>query len=156
MKTIKQSVGIDISMASFTACICFRQENDSLHHSEIKKFKNERTGFNQFLKWVRKACNSKIDTVFLMEATGVYYETLANHLCVLNQTVHVVLPNTSKHYFLSLNIKTKTDEVDAKILSRMGVERLHRAWRPPNPLILELRNLTRYYVQLQEQKNSYQ
>jgi transposase len=154
MTTFKQSAGIDISMGSFTACICFRHENDSLSYSEIKNFKNEKTGFNQLLKWVRKACNSKIETVFLMEATGVYYECLANHLYVLSQIVHVVLPNTSKHYFSSLNIKTKTDAVDAKILSRFGAERLHQTWQPPNPLLLELRNLTRYYVQLQEQKTA--
>jgi transposase len=154
MAAFKQCVGIDISMASFTACVCYRQENDSLTYSETKNFKNEKTGFNQLLKWVRKACTSKIETVFLMEATGVYYESLANHLHLLKQTVHVVLPNTSKHYFSSLNIKTKTDQVDARILSRFGVERLHKAWQTPNPLLLQLRNLTRYYVQLQEQKTA--
>lgn len=89
-----------------------------------------------------------------MEATGVYYESIAYHLNAIKQTVHVVLPNTSKHYFLSLNIKTKTDKIDAKVLSRFGVERTHKAWQAPNPKLLELRNLTRYYVQLQEQKTS--
>jgi transposase len=89
-----------------------------------------------------------------MEATGVYYESIAYHLNAIKQTVHVVLPNTSKHYFSSLNIKTKTDKVDAKVLSRFGVERRHKVWQPPSPIILELRNLTRYYVQLQEQKTS--
>ena len=89
-----------------------------------------------------------------MEATGVYYEQLAHHLSSIKQTVHVVLPNTSKHFFASLNIKTKTDEVDAKILSRFGVERKHKNWEPPRKSILHLRNLTRYYVQLQEQKTA--
>jgi transposase len=89
-----------------------------------------------------------------MEATGVYHERLAYHLHKLNKVVHVVLPNTSKHYFSSLNIKTKTDEVDAKVLSRFGVERRHREWNPPSKVIMELRNITRYYVQLQEQKTA--
>jgi transposase len=89
-----------------------------------------------------------------MEATGVYYERLAHHLHNLKQVVHVVLPNTSKHYFSSLNVKTKTDALDAKILSRFGVERKHKTWQPPSPLLLELRNLTRYYVQLQETKTA--
>lgn len=88
-----------------------------------------------------------------MEATGVYYENLAHHLHKIKKRVHVVLPNTSKHYFSSLNVKTKTDAVDARILSRFGVERVHKLWSPPGTL-LQLRNLTRYYVQLQEQKTA--
>jgi len=89
-----------------------------------------------------------------MEATGIYYESLAYHLHKLKQQVVVVLPNTSKHYFLSLNIKTKTDNVDAKILSQFAIEREHRLWLPPHPEYLKLRNLTRYYVQLQEYKTA--
>ncbi len=154
MSNNKQCVGIDISKASFTACICFSQEDGLLRYSEVRTFKNQKAGFNQLLRWVRKKCKFNLDLVFLMEATGVYYESIAYHLNAIKQTVHVVLPNTSKHYFLSLNIKTKTDKVDAKILSRFGVERTHKLWQAPNPKLLELRNLTRYYVQLQEQKTA--
>ena len=68
--------------------------------------------------------------------------------------MHVVLPNKTKHYFASLNIKSKTDEQDAKVLSQFGVERNHFVWNPPNPLYLELMNLTRYHHQLQSQRTS--
>lgn len=154
MKTIKQCVGIDIAKDSFTACIASTSVHSNVSYSEIRTFKNEKTGFNQMLRWVRKQCDQTVGLVFLMEATGVYYEQLAHHLASLKQTVHVVLPNTSKHFFASLNIKTKTDELDAKILSRFGVERKHKNWVPPHQSILHLRNLTRYYVQLQEQKTA--
>ncbi len=154
MDLIKQSVGIDISKSSFTACICKRAAGDGLQYSEPKSFKNEKTGFNQLMRWVNKTISKEVDLVFLMEATGVYYESLAYHLHKVKKTVHVVLPNTSKHYFSSLNIKTKTDEVDAKVLSRFGVERKHKVWLPPRKTMLELRNITRYYVQLQEQKTA--
>jgi len=90
----------------------------------------------------------------LMEATGVYYENLAHHLHKIKKTVYVILANTSKHYFSSLNIKTKTDIVDARVLSQFGAERVHRPWLPPPTALLQLRNLTRYYVQLQEQKTA--
>jgi transposase len=154
MSNNKQCIGIDISKASFVACICYSQENGSLRYSEVRTFKNQKPGFNQLFRWVRKQCDANHEIVFLMEATGVYYEPIAYHLNALKQRVHVVLPNTSKHYFLSLNIKTKTDKIDAKILSRFGVERSHKEWQPPSPKIIELRNLTRYYVQLQEQKTA--
>lgn len=154
MKVTKQSVGIDISKSTFTACICMRQINGGLTFTEVKTFKNLSSGFNQLLRWVRKVCYSEVDLVFLMEATGVYYEHLAHHLYGLNQVVHVVLPNMSKHYFSSLNVKTKTDEVDAKVLSQFGVERDHKHWEAPRESLLKLRNLTRFYVQLQEQKTA--
>lgn len=154
MSVQKQSVGIDISQSSFTACICLRQDKGEVSFSEVKNFKNEKTGFNQLLRWVRKFCDSEAELVFLMEATGVYYENLAYHLHQLKNKVHVVLPNTSKHYFSSLNIKTKTDKIDAKILSQFGVERKHKEWQAPKAIYLKLRNLTRYSVQLQEQKTA--
>ena len=154
MSYTKQCVGIDISKATFTACICYLHQNGSLHFSEVRSFKNQKQGFNQLFRWVRKVCDPASRLVFLMEATGVYYESIAHHLSKIKQTVHVVLPNTSKHYFSSLNIKTKTDKVDAKVLSRFGIERDHKAWQPPDPILLELRNLTRYYVQLHEQKTA--
>lgn len=154
MKIIKQCVGVDIAKDSFTACIASSSVSMDISYSEIRTFKNDKTGFNQLLRWIRKQRDKHADLVFLMEATGVYYEQLAHHLSSLKQIVHVVLPNTSKHFFSSLNIKTKTDEVDAKVLSRFGVERKHKSWVPPRQSILHLRNLTRYYVQLQEQKTS--
>ena len=95
MTLLKQSVGIDISKASFTACICSSQHQQPLRFSQVKKFKNDKTGFNQLLRWVRKQCSTDAPTVFLMEATGVYHERLAMHLAGLKQTVHVVLPNKS-------------------------------------------------------------
>lgn len=122
--------------------------------SKVTNFPNEKTGFNQFLRWVNSEINKSVELVFLMEATGVYYESLAHHLFRLKKTVHVALPNTTKHYFSSLNVKTKTDAIDAKWLSQFGAERNHKTWIPPLPLVIELRNLTRYHVQLQEQRTS--
>ena len=154
MSVIKQSVGIDISQANFAACVCKRTIDNELSYSPIQSFKNEKQGFNQFLRWVSSQIESGSEVVFLMEATGVYYENLAYHLDKIKKTVHVVLPNKSRHYFSSLNLKTKTDEVDAKALSRFGVERTHQRWQTPKPIYLQLRNLTRYHVQLQEQKTA--
>lgn len=154
MSIVKQSIGIDISKDTFTACACFRHSDESLSFTEIKNFNNDPTGFNQLLRWVKSCTQPTVDLVFLMEATGVYYESLAHHLFKIKKKVVVVLPNMSKHYFSSLNVKTKTDELDAKVLSRFGIERVHRQWEPPSPLLLQLRNLTRYYVQLLEQKTA--
>jgi len=154
MKTQKQSIGIDISKDTFTACFCTRTINEELKFSNVETFKNDKSGFNRFIRWSRKLGENNLPIHFLMEATGVYYEKLAYHLFDLKQIVHVVLPNMSKHYFSSLNVKSKTDEIDAKVLSQFGVERSHKAWVKPKDIYIKLRDLTRYQVQLQEQKTS--
>lgn len=154
MAYTKQSIGIDISKDSFTACLCKREVSGHFVFSKVTSFSNEKTGFNQFLRWVNSEIEKSTELVFLMEATGVYYESLAHHLFKLKKTVHVALPNTTKHYFSSLNVKTKTDASDAKWLSQFGTERNHKAWIPPSPITIELRNLTRYHVQLKEQRTA--
>lgn len=155
MSALKRSVGIDISKASFTACICSRDEHGSLHFSAVGSFSNEKAGFSQFVNWVRKSGNNLKGVNFLMEATGVYHERLAYYLDKIHLEVNVILPNKSVHYFRSLNVKTKTDEVDARILSQLAIERSHRRWQAPDPVYLHLRHLTRYYLQLQEQKTAF-
>ena len=150
----KQSIGIDISKSTFTACLCQQSDDGKLTFSKVLDFSNDSKGFNQLLRWTKGLIVSDSELVFLMEATGVYYENLAHHLHKIKKRVHVVLPNTSKHYFSSLNVKTKTDAIDARILSQFGVERVHKLWSPPPSALLQLRNLTRYYVQLQEQKTA--
>lgn len=150
----KQCVGIDISKASFTAVICSKSSTDDLRFSVSKKFDNDKKGFNQLIRWVAKESEKAIPLVFLMEATGVYHQNLAFHLYGIGKEVHVILPNTSKNYFRSLNIKTKTDDVDARVLAQFGVERTHRGWEPPKRIYQEMRDLSRYKIQLQEQKTA--
>jgi transposase len=154
MELRKQAIGIDISKETFTACLGSLAEQGSVHLSKVEVFSNNKSGFNRLIRWAKTMVNTKIPLVFLMESTGVYYQKLAYHLHGIGKIVHVVLPNTSAHYAKSLNIKTKTDAVDARVLAQFGLERKHRTWEPPSPLLAELRNLTRYYVQLQEQKTA--
>lgn len=140
---INQSIGIDISKETFTACICQRELSGEEHLRDVIEFKNSRTGFNQFVKWSRKITQPLPEVIFVMEATGVYYENLAYHLYNLKQSVSVLLPNKVKHFGKSLNVKTKTDNVDARVIARLGVERKLSLWKPPPPIFKQLRDLTR-------------
>ena len=150
----KQCIGLDISSDSFTACLVARSSADVLSYSPVKTFKNEKQGFQQLLRFKRSSGLKDKQVVFLMEATGVYHEKVANFLHDLGETVHIVLANTSKHYFKSLNTKTKTDAVDARLLGRFGIERDHRVWTPPSTLMLKLKGLVRFKLQLQDQKTA--
>jgi transposase len=156
MQTIvSKSVGIDIAKVTFTACMATTEANTIIQFSEVVQFPNNKTGFNQLLKWVRKNKAPLNEFVFVMEATGIYYEPLAYHLSKLNLQVAVLLPNKVKHYGKSLNIKSKTDSIDARIIAQMGAERSLQLWQPPTPALKQLRALTRLYTDLKAQRTAF-
>ena len=153
--TIKQCVGIDISKGSFTACVCRKLLSGEALLSSVENFENNKTGYNQFVKWSRKITDPSVEVLFLMEATGIYYEGIAYHLYKLKQSVCVILSNKVKHYAKSLNVKTKTDIVDARIIAQMGAERNLPLWQPPLPVLKQLRDLTRLYTDLKNERTVY-
>jgi transposase len=152
---IKQCVGIDISKDTFTVCVCRRDLSGKEYLSETVDFKNLKTGFNQLVKWSRKITDPSIETLFVMEATGIYYENLAHHLHRLNLPVSVLLPNKVKHFAKSLNVKTKTDQVDARIIARLGAERKLLLWKPPPEIFKLLKDLTREYAELIRERTAF-
>jgi len=145
-KWFRQCVGIDMSKEKFTACLqMYDILSDEGCNSNTVEFKNNRTGFNQLIRWSRKEALKDFPTTFLMEPTGVYYEGLANHLHKLGLTVFVVLPNKARDYARYNGIKTKTDEMDARCLALLGCEnRKLRPWEPAKPVFRQLRQMTRF------------
>lgn len=149
---VRQCVGIDIAKETFTSCVCQKDLEGEIQLCQVKEFKNSKTGFNQLLKWARKFTQPDVPMTFAMEATGNHYENLAHHLHGLKQQVAVLLPNKVTHYAKSLNVKTKTDAVDARVIAQLGVERKLRLWKPPRPIFKQLKDLTRQYTELQREK----
>ncbi|MFD2514810.1 IS110 family transposase [Pontibacter locisalis] len=148
----RQCVGIDIAKKDFTACVCRLSPQSGLCFSKVATFDNSTRGFNQLLKWARKQTGDSPPITFVMEATGVYYEPLAYHLHKLRQTVSVLLPNKVKHFGKSLNVKSKTDRVDARVFAQLGAERHLPAWQPPAPIFKALRELTRHRTDLKQER----
>jgi len=143
MKTIKINVGLDISKDSFDASIIKMLEDLKQKVAANKKFKNNHDGFMQLKAWVFDKIKDEVEIHFTMEATGVYYEGLAYFLHESKYIVHVVLPNKAKKFIESLDIKSKTDKLDAQSLGRMGVERHLRVWNPCSVKLKSIRFLTR-------------
>ena len=149
-KYFRQCVGIDISKDKFTACLyMYDMASDAGCCTESIDFPNNRTGFNQMVKWSRKESQKGFPLVYLMEPTGSYYEPLAYHLHNIGQTLYVVLPNKARKFCEYEGIKTKTDAMDARCLALMGCKnRKLRPWEPPLPIYRELRQLTRLRADL--------
>lgn len=151
-KLLKYSVGVDISKESFGACVSSIDINQQTKVLATRSFKNTRKGIEEFYKWVKSKFNQPIPVVFVVEATGVYYEHLAYFLNDNCCYVSVVLPNRAKKYLISIGIKSKNDKIDSKGLARMGAEQNLEQWQAPGESIMQLRHLTRQKENLEKTK----
>ena len=147
MKLLKQVAGIDVSKDSFHVCLGTVDADQNIRLLRQSSFPNNEKGFRLLLAWV-DSHSVIVVTHYAMEATGVYYEDLAYHLSGKGVPVSVLVPNRAKNYARSLEIKTKTDKVDATILCRIGLERALPLWKIPSPGLKRLKLLCREHRSL--------
>ena len=83
------------------------------------------------------------DMYVIMKATGVYHEVLCYFLYDQGFKVSVMPSGRVKKYAESLQQRSKTDLLDAKMLCVLGLERLVDLWKPARPILQELKNLSR-------------
>jgi transposase len=141
---IKHVTGIDVSkdkLAVVFGTLKADQEHIITHSIEVA---NDIKGFKQILTFVKKnRGSSKAPLYFVMEATGVYYENLAYFLSDQQLQVAVILPNKTKNFSKTLDIKSKTDRLDARKLTQYGLEKKINLWKVPSTSIKALKALTR-------------
>lgn len=152
---IKYSLGIDISMKDFYACLSVMDVSQNIKIKASRKFVNNVTGFKELIVWIEKHYKLKdIPLQIVMEATGVYYEQCAMYLFKQGFSVAVVLPNKAKKYFQATGLKSKNDKIDARGLAQMGAEKKLEPWQPMDDYYYKLRSLTRHYESLQNLKTN--
>jgi transposase len=150
---LKYSVGLDISSKKVNGCISVIDENQKVMVRSSIVFYNTINGFKELELWIKKwHVESQVPLVICMEATGIYHENCAHFLFEKAHNISIVLPNKAKHYLISLGLKSKNDTIDAKGLSKMGAEQCLDTWQPLGKYFYELRQYTRQYQNLQEQK----
>jgi transposase len=152
MITMKQVVGIDISKDSFDAQFAVTDEKQQQRFVALAKFCNTLPGFRKLSRWAKKMAGSSTAPLwFVMEATGVYHEHLAYYLAEQHQRVTIVLPTKMKNYVRSLDIKSKTDRLDARAIAQFGLERMLQPWQAPSTQLRILKALVREYDAATEQ-----
>ncbi|HFC00170.1 MAG TPA: IS110 family transposase [Phaeodactylibacter sp.] len=153
MQIIKQNVGIDVDSKELKVSLQMLNSDLSIKVKGSRKFKNTLKGFEALKEWSNKRRAKDLVLNVTMEATGVYYENLAYYFEEQDDyKVHVVLPNTSNAYMKSLNLKSKTDEIDAKALGQMGLERKLDTWQPISTQMRDLKKLVRERLRLSREK----
>lgn len=147
---VKQCVGIDVSKDSLEVCFSQMDGNQQVYCKATKRFANRLGGWKALESWIKRFSTPGVQLWLVMEATGVYYESVAYYLTSQQYQVSVLLPNKSKSYMKSLNLKTKTDAAEAKALAQLGLERKMKLWQGYSIIMLTIKRLCREREALQE------
>jgi transposase len=146
-KILKQVTGIDVAKDELVVCQGCLYEDLSTELYAHKCFPNTPKGFESLVKWVER---SGVPGRFVMEATGVYFESVAYFLADHSYHVSVVLPNKISNYFRTLQVKTITDKTASEAITQFGLERNLDNWEAPKAIYREMRQLTRERGQVVE------
>ncbi len=149
---LKQTVGIDVAQNELVVSLGKMDEQINIEVYDYKVFPNTKKGFSSLVSWVNKQTSNTTEVRYVMEATGVYHESLAYYLCSIQKQVSIILPNKISNYAKTLDIKTITDKSASQAIARFGLERKLEVWLPPLKIFNDLRQLCREREQLVQER----
>ncbi|MBX9901346.1 MAG: IS110 family transposase [Burkholderiaceae bacterium] len=121
-------LGIDVAKAKLDCALRLANQK---HRNKIVE--NCPKGFKHLVDWLAKQGVDDMKTLHVcMEATGVYWEAVAEYLANLDINVSVVNPAQIKAFGVSRLVRTKTDKVDAQLIAEFACERQPEVWRAPS------------------------
>lgn len=136
MQSIRTWAGIDVSARSVAVC----RWRDGNEHE--KSFSNEQSGHGELVRWL--GSNARV----CLEATGAYHLQLALALRAAGVEVMVVNPRVAKDFARALSNRSKSDQVDARVLLTYARRMEFTAWQAPSAATLEVRELGRRLSEL--------
>lgn len=147
-KVVKQVAGIDVSQKELVVCLGRMYEDLSPQLYGHGSFPNTAAGMQKLIKWVQQQTIPGVTLRYVMEATGVYHESLAYFLDEQGCSVSIILPNKISNYARTLDTKTVTDKTASQAIAMFGLERKLSDWKRPAKVFKTLRQLTREREQL--------
>lgn len=118
-------LGLDVSKAKLDCALRFP---DGKYKSKVVE--NNSNGFKALIEWLAK--HDAATAHVCMEATGVYWEAVAEYLAGKGMVVSVVNPAQIKAFGQSQMVRTKTDQVDARLIASFCAERNPAPWQAPS------------------------
>ena len=149
---VKQVTGIDVAKDELVVCLGRMRDDWSPELYAAKTFPNTAKGFSALVDWVGKLTENTLPVRYVMEATGVYHESLAYWLDEKKLEVTIVLPNKISNYHRTLQTKTITDKTSSETIARFGLERKLERWHRPKQLYKQVNQLTRERSQLVDER----
>jgi transposase len=135
-------LGIDVSKNSFDAYLLSNQK------PKHRSFANSASGFKQLTDWLQSRGADQVHAC--LEATGRYWDKLAEHLYHDGHRVSAVNPARIKGFCQSLLSRLKTDKADSEVIALFCQALKPRLWKPPAIHVRELQELTRHQSHIQQ------
>jgi transposase len=135
-------LGIDIAKQKFDVAL---RGGPSLQR---QSFGNNPDGFKHLSHWLEQQGVTELHAC--MEATGVYYEALAEYLYQQGYLVSVVNPWQIKAFADSKLRRHKTDRLDGDLMAEFCQKQQPRPWQPLAPAERTLQALVRHRDSLVE------
>lgn len=145
-------VGIDVSKEKLDTSITINSSKTILAYETVE---NKESGFKKLYKHLNEwRKREKLSLIHVCtEATGVYSDDVSDYLRAQKKTiVSVVNPAQIKYYANTLNIRTKNDKVDSKVIALYCCIQKPKETPPKPPELKELKALVRYEDYLNEQR----
>lgn len=130
------TVGVDVSKEKLDVALLREQGK-----FRDKVVANSRKGFLELAAWLAK--QGITGAHVCMEATGAYWEDLAEFLVDAGFAVSVVNPLLIRKFGESLGERSKTDRIDARVIAKFCAERAPQPWQAPSKAVRGLRALVR-------------
>lgn len=146
---VKQCAAIDCAKKDMVVTFSVCDQDRNVTHVTTRKFLINDAGLKAFVKWVGKVHDRSLPFLFVIEATGVYHERVANMLYDLRYPISIVFPKRAKDFSKTLLVKKVNDRIASRYLATMGLERNLELWERPAKVYRSLRLLTRESEQLQ-------
>lgn len=127
-------LGIDVAKAKLD--VALRLPEGKLRSKVVE---NTPAGFAVLTAWLAK--HEVRELHVCMEATGTYWEAVAEFLADAGHRVSVVNPAQIKAFGMASGIRTKTDPVDARLIAAFCVAQQPAPWQAPTSALRELRAL---------------
>lgn len=135
-----KSIGIDVAKNTFVVA------QSSKNGFDIVEFSNDSKGIKKSIATIDAE-----NVQCILEATGTYSSLLVYMLCSASVHVSLVNPKQIKHFSKMMLSVTKTDKLDAKLISMYGEKMNPPHYKMPSVIIQTLRQQRTLMRQLKKQ-----
>jgi transposase len=135
MKDYKYFYGVDVSKK--TVDIVYTDKQTAVH----QKFSNDSAGMDQLMDWLKQLNASSDNTLFCMEATGLYCLTLTHFLA--SHSIDVWVEHSATIKKSTAFARGKNDKVDAQRIAVYATKNLDRLrlWKPMDTTLEKIKHL---------------
>jgi len=146
MKQYNHFFGVDVSKKTVDIT---HGHNQQLTH---RQFTNDDDGMEQLMKWLNEINPVFENTLFCMEATGLYCFPLTRFLAA--NSIDIWIEHAAQIKKATALARGKNDKVDSQRIALYAIKNLERLrlWRPMNATLEKIKHLARLRNRLVETK----